>query len=166
MTAPGTPDEVAARLYGLELAEFTPARDEAAKALRTEKRRDEAAEVAALRKPSTAAWIVNRLAREHADAVAELLAAGDALRQAQDKATAGKDRRGRLREAGERERHALDALMAAAKPLRPDGRAPSEAVLERVRATLRAAATDADVRAGIAAGRLVREADTAGAWPL
>ena len=80
---------------------------------------------------------------------------------------AGEDRRGRLREAAEAERRAVDALVrAAAEPLRPGGRAPSEAVLERVRATLQAAATDADVREGIAAGRLVREADTVGAWPL
>jgi len=42
--------------------------------------------------------------------------------------------------------------------------APSPAALEKVRATLHAAATDDEVRDAIARGRLEREAESAGAW--
>ena len=45
--------EIADELYGLPLAEFTPARDARAKEL---KGTDLAPRVKALRKPSTAAW--------------------------------------------------------------------------------------------------------------
>ena len=71
--ATDAPDDLADRLYGLELDEFTPARDAAAKELRKEKRRDEAAVVAKLRKPSAAAWLVNRLARERREDVEALV---------------------------------------------------------------------------------------------
>ena len=44
------------RLFGLPLAEFTGERDALVRKLRDDGRRDEAAEVAALRKPVLAAW--------------------------------------------------------------------------------------------------------------
>ena len=46
-------------LYGLPLPRFIPERAALVKALRSEKRRDEAAVIAAMRKPSVAAWAVN-----------------------------------------------------------------------------------------------------------
>src|SRR4051812_39551314 len=73
-------------LYGLPLEEFTPARDALAKELKAAGRKDEAAEVKSLRKPSLAAWALNRAAREHADAIERLRAAGADLRAAQDEA--------------------------------------------------------------------------------
>jgi hypothetical protein len=159
------PEELVDRLYGLDPAEFTPARDEAAKALRKEKRRDEAKAVAALRKPSAAAWLVNRLRREHPEAVDALIEAGDALRDAQDRAVAGEGA-GELRAATEAERRAVDALVREARELRPGGRAPSEATLEQARTTLHAAAADPAVREDVAAGRVVREVQGGGAWPF
>src|SRR3954451_21313497 len=50
-------------LYGLALDEFVPRRDALAKRLRADGRREEAAEVAALRKPSVAAWAANQAIR-------------------------------------------------------------------------------------------------------
>ena len=50
-------------LYGLPLDRFVAERGALAKALRADGRRDEASRVAALRKPSVAAWAVNQLAR-------------------------------------------------------------------------------------------------------
>ena len=76
-------------LYGLPLEQFIPERAALAKALRAEKRRDEAAAVAALRKPSVAAWAVNQLVRSQGSSVQELFAAGDELRDAQARLRAG-----------------------------------------------------------------------------
>ena len=56
------PDGVDA-LYGLALDEFVPARDALAKRARAEGRREDAAAIAALRKPSVAAWAANQAIR-------------------------------------------------------------------------------------------------------
>src|SRR4051794_12453285 len=98
-------------LYGLAPERFVPERAALAKALRAEKRRDEAAAVAKLRRPSAAAWVVNQLVRSSAEGVQELFAAGDALRAAQADVLAGRGDGAALREAGARERAAVDALV-------------------------------------------------------
>jgi len=157
-------DELVGRLYGLPLEDFTRERDAAARELRKEKERDAAAEVAKLPKPSQASWAANALAREQRDLVDALLAAGDELRAAQEGAVAGKGA-GALREAAAGERAAVEALVEAAKELRPGGRKPTAQTLERLRTTLHAAATDDDVRAALDAGRLVEDA-AGGAWGL
>jgi hypothetical protein len=158
-------DEAAARLYGLPLEEFTRERDALARQLRKDKERDAAAVVGKLPKPSQAAWAANQLARQHRDLVDELLAAGEALRDAQDAAIGGGGAAA-LREATAVERKAVDALVTAAQDLRPGGRKPSEATLERLRNTLHAAAGDDEVRAALDAGRLVEDAAASGAWGL
>src|ERR1043165_2209472 len=71
------------RLYGLPLDEFVGARDELAKQLRGEDRREEAEQVKALRKPPVAVWLVNRIARERELDVRRLLDSAEALRKAQ-----------------------------------------------------------------------------------
>ncbi|MGH2841808.1 MAG: hypothetical protein ACRDKY_13385, partial [Solirubrobacteraceae bacterium] len=73
----------ASDLYGLPLDRFVPERGALAKALKSEGRRDEAAGVAGLRKPSVAGWAVNQLVRTQGRDVQELFDAGDALRDAQ-----------------------------------------------------------------------------------
>jgi hypothetical protein len=158
-------DEAAGRLYGLPLEEFTRERDALARQLRKEKERDAAAAVGKLPKPSQAAWSANQLAREQRDLVDELLAAGEALREAQDAAIGGKGAAA-LRDAAAVERKAVDVLVNAAKDLRPGGRKPSETTLERLRNTLHAAAGDEEVRAALDAGRLVEDAAATGAWGL
>jgi hypothetical protein len=75
----GAPESEAERLYGLSLDEFIPARDETARRLRDGGRREDAAAIKALRKPSNPAWVVNRLAREVPKIVDGLLAAGQRL---------------------------------------------------------------------------------------
>jgi hypothetical protein len=158
--------DVADRLYGLPLEEFTRERDAAAKALRREKERDAAAEVGRLPKPSAGGWAVNVLAREQPELRDELLAAGDAVREVQESALAGTADRADMRAATARQRAAVDALLDAAAGLRPGGKALSSAALDKLRQTLQAAAGDEGIRQAIAAGRLVREADGAGAWPF
>lgn len=153
------PDE----LYGLPLERFVPERDTLARALRAERRRDDAARVAALRKPSVAAWAVNQLVRTQRPAVAELLAAGDAVRAAQAELIAGRGDPRALRAAGERERAAVDGLVATARGLiDAEGRGLSAVVVERVGETLHAAALDEQARSEVRDGRLARELRHAG----
>jgi len=145
-------------LYGAPLDRFVPQRTEMAKALRKDGRRDEAAEVAALRKPSVAAWAVNQLIRTQARSVKDLFDAGDALRGAHEQAASGRGDAQALRKATQEERAAVETLIEAARGLlTSDGHELSPAVIDRVAETLRAAALDPDARAQVSEGRLERE---------
>ena len=139
-------------LYGLPLEEFTPARDALAKELKAAGRKDEAAEVKSLRKPSVAAWALNRVAREHPDAVEGLRAAGAVLREAQDAVCRGHPDPGNVG----RRRPPARRRPGAGRGGRPGGRArwptssgragrpASAAQQEKIVATLRTAAVDDD----------------------
>jgi hypothetical protein len=145
-------------LYGLPDDEFTSARDALAKRLRGEKRREEADAVKALRRPSVAAAAINRAVREHgAD---DLLAAGDALRDAHEALLSGKGDAATVREATTRERDAVREFARLAL-----GKGASASTEEKVRATLHAASVDDDVRDLLVAGRLERDAE-AGVDPM
>jgi len=149
------------RLYGLPADEFTAARDALAKELRGAKRRDEAEAVKRRRRPTAPAAAINQLARQEPELVEDLIRAAGDLVGVQERVLEGDAGRDELRAAADAERRAVGALMAAAAQL-PDR--PSAAVLEKVRDTLHAAATDEEVREAIAGGRLEREAEPAGAW--
>ncbi len=151
------PDAELERLYGGELDEFVAARTAAAKELRSRGLREEADAVAALRKPSVAAAIVNRLARANAGLVDELLAAGARLREVQLGAAAPHE----LRAAVTAETRALDALIRAAGEIAARPGAGGQAALERVRETLHAAALDPDLAVEVRRGVLVRERQAA-----
>ena len=145
-------------LYGLPLDRFVPERGALAKAVRGEGSKEEAARVAALRKPSVAAWTVNQLVRTQGRAVAALFDAGDALERAQAELLAGRRDARALRDATERERDAVDELAEAARGLlSSDGHEPTQTTLDRVSETLHAAALDEDARAQVRDGCLERE---------
>jgi hypothetical protein len=145
-------------LYGLPLERFVKERGELARALRADGRRDEAAAVAGLRKPSVAGWAVNQLVRSQGTAVKELFEAGDALREAQADLLAGRGDGVALRAARERERAAVDGLVDTARGLlTSEGHELSPAVVDRVLDTLHAAALDEDAREQVRSGRLERE---------
>lgn len=145
-------------LYGLPLERFTPERNALARELRNRGRREEAAEVAALRKPSVAAWAVNQLVRTQRRAVAELFEAGDALRAAHEEVLAGRGEAGSLREAVEREREAVQALSDAARGLlTSQGHELSATTIDRVTDTLHAGALEVQARRQVQEGRLERE---------
>lgn len=157
------PVETASDLYGLPLDRFIPERAALAKTLRAEKRRDEAGEVAARRKPSVAAWAVNQLVRTQAKAVRALLQAGDELAQAQAGAATGKRTADAMRDASGRQREAIDALLQAAKGLlSSDGHPLTPSTLERVTDTLRAASIDETSRRQVQDGCLTQELRFAG----
>jgi hypothetical protein len=148
-------------LYGLPLTEFTAARDALARELRSAGDKEEAERVKRLPKPSLAAWALDQVARSHADAVGAVLERGSGLREAQQEALTG-DASG-IREASRGLSQAVDKATArAAEVLRGAGREPSATQLERIRATLRAAAADPEVGELLRRGVLVADADPAG----
>ena len=148
-------------LYGLPLEEFTPARDALAKELKAAGRKDEATEVKALRKPSLAAWALNRAARDHQDAIDQLRAAGADLRAAQNEALSGDA--GRLREAGRALAGEVDRVATlAADALRAAGRPATAAQQEKLASTLRTAAVDDAAGDLLARGVLVDDLDATG----
>lgn len=149
-------------LYGVPPEEFVDERRRIERELREEDRRGEADEIKALGKPTTAAWIVNQLAREKKGDVDRLLAAGERLRTAQRAAVAGKGT-SKFDEAREEEAEARRALTdAAASLLEEQGRKASRQMLDQVDQTLRAAAVLDEGRELLARGRLVRELETGG----
>lgn len=157
--APGTIADVDVDdLYGAPLDRFVPDRTELAKQLRKQGRREDAAKITALRKPSVAAWAVNQLIRTQSGSVKDLFKAGDALRNEHEQAAAGRGDAQALRRATQDERAAVDTLVAAARGLlTSDGHELSPSVIDRVSDTLRAAALDPDARSQVSEGRLERE---------
>src|SRR5436309_5836522 len=121
------------RLFGLPLSEFTAARNELAKELRDAGRREEAEQVKALRKPSVAAWLVNRVSRERELDVQRLLNAGETLRKAQADAASGQGEA--FAEARRDEQRALERLAEAAREIEGSG----QAAVAQATQTLRAA---------------------------
>jgi hypothetical protein len=145
-------------LYGLPHERFVPERTALAKKLRDQGRRDEAAKVTKLAKPSVAAWAVNQLVRTQGRGVSELFEAGDALQKAQSELLAGRSGGDELRDATERERAALDALMDRARGLlSSEGHELSQTMLDRVGETLHAAAVDDEARERVRVGSLTKE---------
>jgi hypothetical protein len=144
------------RLYELPPGEFTAARDEAAKRLRADGKRELADEVKRLRKPTLALWLVNRLARERALDVKRLLKAGEALAASQAGGSAEE-----FAAARQEEQHALERLAAATRELAEREGAGAPAV-ERAVQTLRAASLSAEGRDLLERGRLTEELEPPG----
>jgi hypothetical protein len=128
------PEDIVDELYDAPVDEFIARRDARAKELRKSDR-SVADAVKKLRKPSVSAAAVNRLVRSSPDDTEALLAAGEALRQAQ----LGGGDRDAVRSAARDEREAVERLVGAAGRLSPSA-------LEEVRETLHAAASDDEAR--------------------
>lgn len=143
-------------LFGGDPAQFTARRDALAKELRKAGDREAADAVKALRRPSAAAAIVNRLARERRAELRAVLDAGAELAAAQAAAVGGRAGGDELRGAQRALRAAIEGLVAEAT------RGASATTAEKVRETLQAAAGHEELRAVVAAGRLEREASAAG----
>ncbi|MEU5783744.1 hypothetical protein [Micromonospora lupini] len=157
---PGPSTELVQQLYRTPPDRFVAARDAAVAEARRAGDPTTARELARLRRPTVAAWLVNLLAIRRPELVADLVQLADALRAAQ------RELRGpRLRELSAQRRAVVGALvaevrkLAAAEPEAPPaGRLP----LAEVEATLNAALSDAEVAEQVRAGRLLRSASYAG----
>ena len=143
-------------LYAAPLEEFVPRRKKLATKLRGEGERAAAMRVEDLRKPTTAAAVVNQLARAERMNVRALLTAGERLRAGQEKLLRGGSPAA-VHKAADDERKAIAALLSAA---RRDG--ASEPTLRKVEQTLRAAAVDEDARALVQQGRLTQDLEPIG----
>ena len=144
---------VADRLYGLEPAQFTAARNEAAKQAGDPAL---AAAIQELRKPSTSAHLVNLLVRADVAAVDDLLAIGAALRGAQD--TGDGDE---LRTLSAQRHRSVQMLTAQAGRLGA-GKRISDAVAGEISATLQAALADPVAGAAVRSGWLIKALSSTG----
>jgi chromosome segregation ATPase len=101
-------------LFGVDPNEFVAMRDRLAKELRASGAKDEANEVKALRRPTVLIWALNQVSRHDTDALSALVEASRAARDAQEEVLAGAEG-GVLRDAVTARRHAISAVVAAAR---------------------------------------------------
>jgi hypothetical protein len=149
-------------LFGVPLDEFTARRNELATRLKTAGQAEAADQVRGLRKPSVPVWAVNQVARRDPDGMGRVLEAGRRLRRAQEAALGGADADA-VRSATADERAAVRELTRAAERLlEHEGRKPTRPVVDRIGATLRAAAVDPDAADLLAHGRLTGELESPG----
>ena len=152
---------VADELYALTPEEFTGTRNERAKEAKAEDK-DLSNRIKALPKPSTAAWVVNMLARNQADLLEQVLSLGEALRQAQEKLEGDE-----LRELGKQRRQLTAAVTSQARAMAADlGVKVSTAVADQVEETLRAAMTDPGAAKAVRTGQLLEALSSTGLGEL
>ena len=149
------------RLYELDPGEFVAERDRVARELRDEGRREEAEQVKSLWKPTVSAATINQLTRRERRDVDLLLDAGHRLREAQQRLLAGEDP-GSLDEARRIEREALGKLRRAARAILAESGRASGTTLDKVMATLQAAAVSDEGRELLALGRLTGDLEATG----
>ena len=156
-------DERLDEVYRTHPGGFVAARDRLVKELRAAGDREAAERVRKLRRPTVAAWLVNRAALSAPKAVEGFAEASRRLEDAQVRALEGGDEGGsEWRGAAAREREAAAAVLAAAEAAaREDGHPATKRALELVDETLRAASADEDLRGRVVAGRVERERSAA-----
>ncbi|WP_433274848.1 hypothetical protein ACQPZA_26635 [Pseudonocardia xinjiangensis] len=153
---PADLDQVADELYALPRDEFTAARNAAVKRARQHDK-ELAEQIGALRRPSTAAWLVNLLSREHPDEVAALVELGDGLRAAQDQLEGEA-----LRRLSQQRHEVVHGLVQQARALaRSAGHPASEAVARELENTFTAAVNSSAAAQAVAGGRLTTALDPA-----
>ncbi|MBO9553514.1 hypothetical protein [Cellulomonas sp.] len=142
--------EVLDDLYGGAPDDFVARRDAAAKAARAAGDRDLAREIAALRKPTAAAALINALVRDDPGLADRVVTLGDALREAE------RTFDGRALRDLSRERRALvTGLVARARTLgSAAGQRVGDAVAQEVDQTLTAALADPDIARDVTSGHL------------
>ncbi|MFE2275388.1 hypothetical protein ACFXB4_39985 [Streptomyces lavendulae] len=150
-------ESLAVELFGLRPAEFTAARDEYVAKARKAGDRELAAAIAALRKPTVAAWTAGLLARRRPKEAQSLIQLGEALRTAHRTLDTGQ-----LRRLSHDQHVVIQQLAHTARALAVEaGQAVSEPVLHEVEQILHAVLADPDVAALWAAGQLVKAPDAA-----
>ncbi|MBM7492446.1 hypothetical protein JOD64_003668 [Micromonospora luteifusca] len=157
---PGPSAELVQQLYRIPPDRFVAARDAAVADARRAGDQSTARQLARLRRPTVAAWLVNLLAIRRPELVTDLVQLADALRAAQ------RELRGpRLRELSAQRRAVVGALVAEIRKLaaaEPDSPPAGRLPLAEVEATLNAAFSDVEVAEQVRAGRLLRAASYAG----
>ncbi|MGQ5260390.1 hypothetical protein ACTWLT_06490 [Micromonospora sp. ZYX-F-536] len=157
---PGPSPELVEQLYRTPPERFVAARDAAVSEARRAGDPATARQLARLRRPTVAAWLVNLLAIHRPELVTDLVQLADAMRAAQ------RELRGpRLRELSAQRRAVVASLVAEVRKLaaaEPDAPPAGKLPLAEVEATLNAALSDTEVAEQVRAGRLLRAANYAG----
>jgi hypothetical protein len=152
-------NEIVARLYTVPPEQFIAERTETVDRVRKTGDTQLAATLAKLRRPTVAAWLVNLLAHQRPDLVADLLALGEELRSAQ-RELRGAD----LRELSAKRRATVTALAREAHKLAvAAGRSAREKLpLLEVEQTLVAALADTELAEEVRSGILTKPLEYAG----
>jgi len=159
MTQEATLEDIIAELYSVPPSDFVACRNARAKKIGD---RALAADVRALRKPSMGAWVVNVYAREQGSELDEALQLAQELRDAQAELDAPA-----LAKLG-RERRALTKRLSdnAVALATSRGGTVSAATRDAVQQTISTAFFDAHAAAAVASGRLLRDLETSGVFPV
>ena len=143
-------DSVSDELYGMPPNEFTAHRDTAARAARADGDKALATAIAALRKPTVSAWLMNLLVRDDASLAPQLSALAEGMRAAE----ASLDGEA-MRDLNRQRRQLVASLVSRARRLAaPAGQRVGDAVVQELDRTLMAALADPRVTAEVLSGRL------------
>jgi len=153
--------EDSADLYAVTPDRFVAERNALAKRFRAEGDKEQADQVRKLRKPSVSAWAVNAAARADPAAARRLIESGARLAAAQQGAE-GKGNGGTLRRAMAGNQAAVEAMMEAVQEALRSEDQDRPAYLDRARGTLRAVATDEELRHEFEAGRVIKDREAVG----
>jgi hypothetical protein len=146
--------EATAELYAAELSEFTARRQRLVASARTAGDKEAARRIGELRKPTKAAWLLNRLVRTQPEIPAQLATVADGLREA---SRAGDG--ARLRELSGARSALVGEFTSRALSSVAD---PPAGLREDIAGTFDAAIADPAVAADLAAGTLIRPVRWAG----
>jgi hypothetical protein len=144
-------DEAAQQLYALPPGDFIEARDGLVRAARESGDKELAGAIGALRKPTTVAWLANRLAQERPEQLADFLALGPPLREASETLSGPA-----LRDLSRQRQQLVAALVREARRVVAGQPGPrvSEETARELEATLHAALADPAAADAVAAGHL------------
>ena len=157
---PSATDALIRRLYESPPDGFVAARAAAVADARRNGDPDTAKRIAALRKPTVAAWVVNLLALRRPDLIDQLVELSTALRSAQ-RGLEGDQ----LRELTAQRRQVVSALVTAARKLAIEedpGMSGAKLPLGEVESTLTAALAEPTIAEQVRSGRLIRAVAYAG----
>lgn len=147
-------DDELDELYWARPQDFTAARTRLTAAAKRRGDPDAAKRISAARKPTTPAWIINRLALRHKDTAQRLADLGDRLRGAHAAMDGA-----RIRDLTAEQRALIDELTRAALDAAEMPR-PSSSVRDDLTSTLQAAIADPEIRERL--GRLTRSEEWSG----
>ncbi len=148
-------------LYRERPEDFVAGRDALARDLRAEGDRDSAAAVKKLRRPSAAAWVINRISSEEPERTRDFVRASEKLADTQRRVLEGDAAGAELRTAAADEREHVDAMVADARRVTAGQGGNVTSVVERVAETLRAVGGDAELRRRVLRGRVEKEQSAA-----
>ncbi|HET9519176.1 MAG TPA: hypothetical protein VFO77_15745 [Actinoplanes sp.] len=154
------PGDLVETLYVAPPDTFVAVRSAAVEAAKRAGDKDLARQIAALKKPTVAAWLVNVLAWRAPEELAELAELATALRRAQRELDGDE-----LRELSTERRRVVSALVTRARELavaEDPSAAAAKLPLADVEHTLTAALADPDIAEQVRSGRLIRSVSYAG----